>query len=94
MSNCANCKKTSGEICICGDYRATVNTATKTDQYTIPIIENIYSTLNGDQVFRKIDCSNAYLQYRLHVDYRKYATINTPNGLFQYTCLPYQRVMD
>ena len=30
--------KTSGEIRICGDYRATVNTATKIDQYPIPRI--------------------------------------------------------
>ena len=30
-----------------------------------------YSTLNGGKVFSKIDCSNAYVQYRLHVDYRK-----------------------
>ena len=51
--------KTNGKIRICGDYRATVNTATKTDQYPIPRIEDIYSTLNGGQVFRKIDiCFN------------------------------------
>ena len=84
------------------DYRATVNTATKTDQYPIPRIEDIYSTLNGGKVFNKIDCSNAYLQYRLHVDYRKYTPINTI-GLFKYTHLPfgvssapsiYPRVMD
>ena len=30
--------KTNGKIRICGDYRATVNTATKTDQYPIPRI--------------------------------------------------------
>ena len=51
----------------------------------------------------KIDCSNAYLQYIVNVDYRKYTTINTPIGLFQYTRLPFgvssapainQRVMD
>ena len=43
------------------------------------------------------------MQYRLHVDYRKYTTVNTTIGLFQYTRLPYgvssapaiyQRVMD
>ena len=88
---------------MCGDYRAAINTTTKTDQYPIPIIEDIYSTLNGGHFFCKIDCSNAYLQYRLHVYYRRYTTINTPIGLFQYTRLPfgvssapaiYQRVMD
>ena len=92
-----------GKFRICGDYRATVITATKTDQYPIPRIEDIYSTLNGGQVVNKIDYSNTYLQYRLHIDYRKYTTINTPIGLFQYTRLPfgvssapaiYQRVMD
>ena len=39
--------KPNGKIRICGDYRETVNTATKTDQYPIPRIEDIYSTLNG-----------------------------------------------
>ena len=39
--------KTNGKIRICGDYGATVNTATKTDKYPIPRIEDIYSTLNG-----------------------------------------------
>ena len=95
--------KTSGKIRFCGNYRATINNATKTDQYHIPRTKDIYSTLNGGKVFRKFDCSNAYLQYRLHVDYRKYTTNNTPIGLFLYTRLPfgvssapaiYQRVMD
>ena len=72
-----------------GDYRATINTATKRDQYPIHRIEDIYSTLNGGQVFSKIDCSNAYLQYRFHVDSLNYTTIKTPIGLFQYTRLPF-----
>ena len=95
--------KTNGKIRISGDYRATVDTATKTDQYPIPRIEDIYSTPNGGQVFSKIDGSNAYLQYILHVGYREYTNINTHIGLFQYTRLPfgvssapaiYQCVMD
>ena len=56
MSYCANCKKTSGKIRICGYYRATVNSVTRTVQYPIPITEDICSTLNGGNVFSKIDC--------------------------------------
>ena len=56
--------KTNGEIRICGDYRETVNTETNTEQYPVPRIEYIYSTLNGGKVFSKINCSNAYFQSR------------------------------
>ena len=95
--------KSNGNIRICGDFRTTVNLATKTENYPIPKIEDIYSTLSGGSVFSKLDCSNAYLQYPLHPESRKYTTINTSLGLMRYTRLPfgvssapaiYQRVMD
>ena len=97
------CRLEREGICICGNYRAAFNTATKTDLYPIPRIDDINCTLNGGQVFSKIDGSNAYLQCRLHVDYRKYTNNKTHIGLFQYTRLPfgvssapaiYHRVMD
>ena len=95
--------KTNGQVRLCGDFRTTVNMATNTQTHPIPKIEDIYSTLSGGSVFSKLDCSNAYLQYPLHVDSRKYTTINTSAGLFRYTRLPFgvssppaifQRVMD
>ena len=45
--------KTNGKICICGNYRATVNTATTTDQYPIARIGDICSMINGGKVFIK-----------------------------------------
>ena len=77
--------ETNGQVRFCGDFRTTVNMATNTPTYPIPTIEDIYSTLSGGSVFSKLDCSNAYLQYHLHPDSRKYTTINTSAGLFRYT---------
>ena len=81
--------KTNGQVRLCGDFRTTVNMATNTQTHPIPKIEDIYSTLSGGSVFSKLDCSNAYLQYPLHADSRKYTTINTSAGLFRYTRLPF-----
>ena len=45
--------------------------------------------LSGHKVFSKLDFSNGYLQVKLSPLFRKYTTINTHKGLFQYTRLPY-----
>lgn len=74
---------------ICGDFRSTVNVAAETESYPIPKIEDIYATLSGGVIFSKLDFSNAYLQIMLAPEYRKYTTINTHQGLYQYRRLPY-----
>ena len=88
---------------LCGDYKVTINAASKCHKYPIPRIEDIYATLSGGKIFSKIDLSNAYLQVPLHEDSRKFTTINTHKGLYQYTRLLfgvssspgiYQRSMD
>ena len=88
---------------LCGDYKVTINAASKCDKYPIPRIEDIYASLSGGNIFAKIDLSNSYLQVPLHEDFRKFTTINTHQGLYQYTRLPfgvssspeiYQRSMD
>ncbi len=95
--------KPNGSLRICGDYKTTVNTASKHNKYPLPRIDDLFSRLEGGTTFSKLDLSSAFQQIPLNEDSRKYTTINTSKGLFQYTRLPFgitsapsifQRVMD
>ena len=95
--------KNDGSVRICGDYKITVNRAAKLDRYPIPRIEELFTSLAGGKVFTKLDLSHAYLQIPLDTDSRRYVTINTHRGLFEYRRLPFgvasapsifQRVME
>ena len=95
--------KPNGALRICGDYKVTVNSASKHDKYPLPRIEDLFSQLEGGKIFSKLDLSSAFQQIPLDEDSRKFTTINTNKGLFQYTRLPFgissapsifQRVMD
>ena len=57
--------------------------------YPIPTAEDILATLAERKYFSKLDLSQAYNQLPLDDHSRKYTTINTPRGLFQYTRLPF-----
>ena len=59
------------------------------DQHPIPKAEDLFATLAGGKKFSKLDLSQAYQQVLLHPDDRKYTTINTHLGFFQYTRLPF-----
>ena len=59
------------------------------DQYSVPIAEDLFATLAGGQKFSKLDLSQAYQQVLLEPKSRKYVTINTHKGLYQYNGLPF-----
>ena len=95
--------KKDGGIRICGDYKLTVNRAAKVDTYPLPRIDDLFAALAGGKAFSKLDLAHAYQQVPLDEAARKYVTINTQKGLFQYTRLPFgvssapaifQRIMD
>ena len=88
---------------ICGDFKLTVNRASKLDRYPIPKIEDLFATLMGGKAFSKLDMSQAYQQLPLEESSKKYTVVNTHRGLFQYNRLPFgissapgifQRVME
>ena len=81
--------KPDGMVRVCGDFKITVNPALHIDQHPIPKAEDLFATLAGGKKFSKLDLSQAYQQMLLHPDDRKYTTINTHLGLFQYTRLPF-----
>ena len=79
--------KKDGSVRLCGDYKGTVNPELQAEQYPLPRIEDIFAKLAGGQKFSKIDLRQAYHQLEMEEDSRKYLTINTHMGLFQYNRL-------
>ncbi|KAK3769860.1 hypothetical protein RRG08_036909 [Elysia crispata] len=77
--------KKDGTVRICGDYyKITVNKEIEQNRYPIPNIEDISLKLAGGEKFTELDFSHAYTQLGLHPDSKKYTTINTHKGLYQY----------
>ena len=79
--------KSDQSVRICGDFKVTVNRASKVDKYPIPKIEDLLATLAGGKSFSKLDKSQAYQQLTLDPESRDLVTINTHRGLFRYTRL-------
>ena len=49
--------KEDQSIRICGDYKVTVNSVSKLDNYPIPKAEDLFETLGGGEKFTKLDLS-------------------------------------
>ena len=80
---------TDGSIRICGDYKVTVNKAAKLDKYPLPWIDDIFASLEGGKIFSKLDLVHACQQVSSDEASKKFTTINTSKGLYQYTRLPF-----
>ena len=84
--------KSDGQsVRICGDYKVTINREAKLDihVYPLPRIEDLFANLSGGQFFSKLDLNSAYQQIELDEASKKFTTINTSRGLFQYNRLPF-----
>lgn len=81
--------KPDGSVRICGDYKLTVNQVVELNKYPLPKVDELFSTLSGGKFFTKLDLSQAYLQLPVEKGSRKFLTINTHRGLFEYTRLPF-----
>ena len=67
--------KEDGTVRICGDYKLTVNQASKLESYPVPRVEDLFASLSGGRLFSKIDLTNAYQQMRLDDASKAYTTI-------------------
>ena len=95
--------KQDGNLRLCGDFKVTINSVMDIDQYPLPKPADIFATLSGGQRFTTLDLSHAYNQLQVDEESRKFLTINTHQGLYRYTRLPFgiasapaifQRTMD
>ena len=74
---------------ICGDFKMTVNAASRLDAYPIPRVEDLLAKLAGGKSYSKLDLSQAYQQLELDEDSKNYVVINTHKGLFRFNRLPF-----
>lgn len=79
--------KGDGSVRICGDFKVTINPALCVETYPQPRREDLFAELAGGQSFTKLDLAQAYLQMEVKPSSRKFLTINTQKGLFQYNRL-------
>jgi hypothetical protein len=80
--------KPDGTVRLCGDYKVTVNKVSSLEQYPIPKMEDMFTSLAGGEKFHKLDMSHAYQQIVLDEDSKKYVTVNMHKGLFTSVSAP------
>ena len=81
-------KKPAGGWRLCNDYRK-VNAISRDDAEPMPEIEIILNNLAGLKHFSKIDLTKGFWQVPLEEETKKITAFSTPEGLFQYTPLPF-----
>ena len=81
-------KKKDGTNRFCCDYRK-LNSVTIQDAEPIPDIEEIFAKLSEDQYFTKIDLTKGYWQVPLTERAKPLTAFVTPDGLYQFTTMPF-----
>ncbi|XP_037871610.1 uncharacterized protein K02A2.6-like [Bombyx mori] len=84
-----NILKSTGEVRICGDYRTTLNPVLIKHLHPVPIFDQLRQNLANGKLFSKIDLKDAYLQFEIAPDSKKYLTLSTHKGYFQYNRMPF-----
>ncbi|XP_037915018.1 uncharacterized protein K02A2.6-like [Hermetia illucens] len=79
-----NVVKRNGNRRICGDFRVTLNPALVTIRHPVPTFENIRQQLAKGEKYTNLDLRDAYLQFEISPESRKYLIISTHKGYFQY----------
>jgi hypothetical protein len=75
--------KTNGSIRLCADYKVTLNKVIKDEQYPIPIVEDIFSEMNGGKLFCTLDITQAYLNMQMDESSSMMQTLSTHKGTFK-----------
>ena len=81
-------KKKTGQYRFCIDYRD-LNKITKKSQWPIPLIDPMLSRVTNKLFYGLCDMTQGYLQMPLDPESRKLSAFTTPNGVYQFTRVPF-----
>lgn len=81
--------KPNGDLRICGDYKVTLNKYLCDFKYPLPRIDEIFVSLQGGEVYTKLDLSNAYNQLVLDEKSQMLCAVSTHIGVFKVKRLPF-----
>ena len=82
--------KRDGSIRVCGDFKVIINSYLYVYQYPLPKPSDLMTCLTGGKVFTKLDLTAAYQQMMLDEESSKMVVVNTHQGLYHYTRLPFR----
>ena len=84
-----NVLKSNGDIRICGDYKTTLNPVLMKHLHPVPLFDQLRQNLKYGKLFSKIDLKDAYLQFEISPESKKYLTLSTHKGYFRYNRMPF-----
>ena len=87
-SSCVLVLKADGTWRFCTDFRK-VNNATKSDCFPLPRIEDCIDCIVSSQFVSKFDLLKGYWQVPLSEEAKAISAFVTPDGLYQYTVMPF-----
>ncbi|KIH69494.1 hypothetical protein ANCDUO_00151 [Ancylostoma duodenale] len=64
-------KKKNGQIRLCADFSTGLNNALHLHQYPLPTTEDVFTKLNGGQLFTQIEFAEAYLQVEVEEEFQQ-----------------------
>ncbi|XP_078733268.1 uncharacterized protein LOC144947785 [Lampetra fluviatilis] len=80
-------KKKDGKLRFCVDFRK-LNKISVADAYPLPRMDDSLDALSGAKFFSTLDLSSGFWQLPLDESSREKTAFRTPQGLFQFNCLP------
>ena len=87
-SPCVLVPKADGSYRFCTDFRR-VNAVTKSDSYPLPRIDDCIDSIGHAQYVTKFDLLKGYWQVPLTSCTREISAFVTPDGLYEYTVMPF-----
>ncbi|KHJ98587.1 hypothetical protein OESDEN_01423 [Oesophagostomum dentatum] len=82
-------RKKNSKIRLRAHFSTGLNDALQLQQHPLPTVEEVFTKLDGGQLFTQIYFAEAYLQVEVEEESKETLTINAHRGLFRYNRLPF-----